>query len=644
MADVIDINSARSAREYAALYVRLGWWVLPLDPGTKKPLGKLVHNGFHDATNDAETATRWWTQHPDAGIGIALKKSGLVAVDIDPRNGGIETIDQLEQIHGAIVSDVLAYTGGGGEHRVFAASLVEGLPGKLGEGVDLKADGYIAVEPTLHPSGHRYAWEASSDPLEGVVPSTLPAWIRDLGRGAHVSTLTSTVSAAPPIDPRRLASALEALQHIASDDRDIWVKVGAAIHNEMPTQEGFSLWDAWSQTSNKYDAQDALRVWRSFHRKGLAGLGLNSVFKMAQETGWKNDGGGGVEHKGLAAAKPQLPILDLQQLEATAQSITWSVKHIIPADSVGVMFGGSGTFKSFLALDYALHVAHGLPWLGKKTKQGTVLFIAAEGGAGLWRRIQAWHAQRNLSPRKIKFYVLPVAVTLATEAVRVVEAAQALNVEPAVVIVDTMSQTFDGEENSANEVSAYLRELGNRFRSLWHCVVLVIHHSGHSATERPRGSSAIRANVDFMLGVFRDEKQMLATVECHKQKDGELFDAVTFTLTSLVLGKDEDGESITSLSAKVVNNAEELLAAVSGEAKAGRGGRNDALMRLVQNGMLEKELRRAFYEVLGDVKDMDAKKVAFYRAKDWAVKAGFIEIGSASGSTERRVIVLKEYT
>ena len=75
---------------------------------------------------------------------------------------------------------------------------------------------------------------------------------------------------------------------------------------------------------------------------------------------------------------------------------------------------------------------------------------------------------------------------------------QALGVQEALsaqqAAVDTLSQTFSGEENSAAEMSTYLRELGLWFRESWRCAVLVIHHSGHVATDRPRGSSAIRAN------------------------------------------------------------------------------------------------------------------------------------------------------
>lgn len=643
MAEITDINAARRPVDFALRYAALGWWVLPLDPGSKKPLGRLVRNGFHDATTEEATIRSWWSAFPEAGVGIALKRSGLVAVDIDPRNGGIETIDQLEARHGAIESDVLAYTGGGGEHRVFAAELVENLPGKLGPGVDLKADGYIAVEPTLHPSGKRYAWEASSDPLDGVIPSTLPSWIRDLGRGVPAPTTLAPQAPAEvhPIDPRRLASCKAALEYIKSDERDTWFMVGMAIHQEMPTQQGYELWCQWSQASPKFDPQDQLRVWRSFRRRSLAErrVDLTMIFATAQRAGWKNDGGVSAAQEDSPAGA-WLPILNISELEQASANVTWAVKHVIPDDSVGVMFGASGTFKSFAALDYALHTVHGMAWLGKKTKKGAVLFIAAEGGAGVWRRVKAWHLQRGLKWQGIEFYVLPMAVMLNTEAKKVVQAAQAVGVLPSAVIVDTMSQTFDGEENSANEVAGYFRELGNQFRALWRCVVLVIHHSGHVATERPRGSSAILANVDFMFGVFRDEKEMIATMTCEKQKDGDRFEPVQFTLGSVQLGHDDDGEAITSLAARHVNSAEALLEAHKAEAAAGRGGREILLVSLAVTGMTEKQLRHAFYEALGAM-DIDTKKKAFYRARDAAMRSGFIDFGSESGSMERQVIVLR---
>ncbi len=316
-----------------------------------------------------------------------------------------------------------------------------------------------------------------------------------------------------------------------------------------------------------------------------------------------------------------LQFLSLAALRQAAGSVSWLVKHAIPADSIGIVFGGSGTFKSFIALDMALHVAHGLRWMGKKTRRGPVVFIAAEGGSGLWRRVEAWHKARNLSWDGIEFYVVPVAVDLGRHANRVVEAAQSVGVTPSLVVVDTLSQTFSGEENSANEIAGYLGALGSGFRAVWRCAVLVIHHSGHSATERPRGSSAIRGNVDFMLGVWRDEKEMLATVSCVKQKDGDEFGDQTFALTSHVLGNDDDGDAVTSLEARHIDDKVELAEVMLQEAKAGRGGRNSLLIGLARDGMDERDLRRDFYAEIGEA-EQDAKKKAFQRAMKWASENG----------------------
>lgn len=329
-----------------------------------------------------------------------------------------------------------------------------------------------------------------------------------------------------------------------------------------------------------------------------------------------------------AGAAPEIPIsvplLTLDQLREQARSVKWLVKHLVPSESVGLLFGASGTFKSFIAIDLALHVAHGLPWLGKKTQQGPVIIIAAEGGTGLWRRIVAWHRERRLQWKDAPVYVVPISVDLGTDAILVREAVSAVGITPVLVVVDTLSQTFTGEENSAQEVAVYLREIGLQFRMCWLCAILVVHHTGHIATERPRGSSALRANVDFMYGVFRDEKEMLATVECVKQKDGEMPDPVSFSMRVCELAKDEDGDPITSLVAAGIGGTQEVLGFMEHEASRGRGGRNHLFLELASNGIEEKKLRAVFYESIDG--DAEAKRMAYWRARKWAIKSGLVEI------------------
>lgn len=333
----------------------------------------------------------------------------------------------------------------------------------------------------------------------------------------------------------------------------------------------------------------------------------------------------------------RIPMLGLSELRKQAQSVPWLIKGIMPSASIGMMFGSSGTFKSFIALDACLHVAHGLPWLGHRTKQGEVLYVAAEGGMGLWPRIAAWHRARRLPWENTPMKVVPMSVDLTQDAWRVVESAQVQGVNPALVVIDTLSQTFGGEENVANEVATYFREIGARFRQLWGCAVLILHHSGHAATERPRGSSAMLSNVDFMYGVFRDEKEMMANVTCLKQKDGELFKDQSFRVSVHELGKDEDGDAITSLVARHLTSFEDVQEAMAAESKAGRGGNNNLLLSLLQNGGKETDLRSAFYaDCSGET--VDARKKAYQRAKAWAVNSGLMDVA------EGYVIALKTGT
>lgn len=632
------------ALAWALAYAALGWFVLPLWPRTKKPHGQLVPNGFHDASRDPATLQRWWAACPDAGIGIALKQSGLVAVDIDPRNGGLFTLEQIEAEHGPLVSDVLAFTGGGGEHRVFASSLDgSSLPGKLGKGIDLKADGYIAVEPTVHPdTGKRYLWEGESDPLHGAIPSTLPSWIRDLAR-APVAAPAAPAAPARPIDQARLAAARLALPFVECESRDSWLRIGMAIHNELPGPDGFELWCQWSSTSSKFDPQDQLRVWRSFKPRGLSGLGLNTVFAMAQSAGWRNTGNVTAISSAIA---PPLPadgiVLDLRQLDARSAATRWAVKALVPEASLGMIFGASGTFKSFIALDYQLHRAWSLHWCGRKTRPGVPVFIAAEGGTGLIRRIKAWHIGRGLDWHQCTMRVVIVPLLLLRQAPALAEAIVSAGVEPADIVVDTLSQTFEGNENAADEIAAYLRALRTHLVERFLCTVTVVHHSGHGATERPRGSSAIQANVDFLLGVFRQgDDSMVSTVECLKLKDGERFKPLDFAMQAHQLGTDEDGEAITSLAASYVDKAaaaKSLLAAADSAA----GGHRGALLSLVPElgSINERELRKAFYALNEDM-SQDARQRAFVRSMKWAIEAGLL---LRSGSEVERAQPVDNYS
>jgi len=178
--------------EAARSYARRGWAVLPLKPRGKEP---LTEHGVKDATTDLDTIEEWWRRWPKANVGIATGAvSGLVVLDIDPRNGGDEELEGLLAQHGGwgVPTDggypetwtVLTgggypetwtvLTGGGGQHYYFA---IDGpVPSRqLAKGVDLKGDGgYVVAPPSVHQSGRKYVPEASTENLS---PAPAPAWL-----------------------------------------------------------------------------------------------------------------------------------------------------------------------------------------------------------------------------------------------------------------------------------------------------------------------------------------------------------------------------------------------------------------------------------------------------------------------------------
>ncbi|MGJ7508697.1 bifunctional DNA primase/polymerase [Variovorax sp. GT1P44] len=616
------INQRQSMKAHALAYARLGWHVLPLVPGGKQPFSRLVPNGFHNATRDPETIEAWWSGEPNAGIGIALKASGLVAVDVDLRHDGFTTLDDLQAVHGKLESDVLQITGDGGWHMVFSSQLVESLPGTLGRGIDLKADGYICAEPSIHPNGKTYEWEASCNPLDGCIPSTLPGWIRDMSR-TPVPAVPVTDSPMAPT-PRWL-DCLAALPAIPANERETWLQVGMAIHNERPDAEGFRAWSDWSATSPKFDAQDQSRVWLSFKRRGLSGTTLNTIFAMAQREGWRNVGTITLLPPAVLSGDEEI-VKTLTQLEARAAAVRWQVKHAIEQNALGMIFGASGTFKSFIALDLCLHIAHGQPWLGKKTRQGKVVYVAAEGGTGLWRRVSAWHKRRGVAFPHESFFVCDRPIVMndpkSVEALRA--SIERVCPGPALVVIDTLSQTFHGNENSNDEIAAFFRSIKLSIMDPLQCGALVVHHSGHSATERPRGASAILANVDYLFGVFRDPTAMLATMECQKQKEGDKLDLMPFMLDIEQLGHDEDNELITSLVATHADTSgDTLLKAVEQRADSHFA----RLVRAVREFADKEIVRKEFYREMGDA-NSDTKRKAFKRALEEAIKTNVIGEGA----------------
>ena len=134
------------------------------------------------ATQDATLVSEFWTATPDAGIGVVCGRgSGIVVLDIDPRNGGDETLAAFIREFGDLPETPEVFTGGGGRHFYFRYPEGTGScrTRVLGPGLELRGDDALVVAPpTVHMSGKRYLWNPKCH-LSNLKPPDAPAWITE---------------------------------------------------------------------------------------------------------------------------------------------------------------------------------------------------------------------------------------------------------------------------------------------------------------------------------------------------------------------------------------------------------------------------------------------------------------------------------
>jgi P4 family phage/plasmid primase-like protien len=158
-------------------------------------------HGIHDATRNRAAIESFWTRWPDANIGIATgHASGIVVIDVDPRNGGLETFEELQAELGPLPETPMVLTGGDGAHLLFDLPPITVRKHTAGPGVDVLDEGCMMVAPpSLHVSGKRYSWEKGLC-LDDIKRASLPrSWLERLNgsRACSSNSAKSTAIAIP---------------------------------------------------------------------------------------------------------------------------------------------------------------------------------------------------------------------------------------------------------------------------------------------------------------------------------------------------------------------------------------------------------------------------------------------------------------
>jgi Bifunctional DNA primase/polymerase, N-terminal len=147
-----------------------GWPVLPC-----KGKVPLTPHGLHDASTDGATIRAWWAKWPDANVGVRTgRESGLVVIDADGEEGHV-TLRAHEREHGKLPRTLSTKTPHDGSHFVFqhpGDREIRNSAGRLGEGLDVRADGgYVVVPPSRGDNGRNYELD------ENAPPAPLPQWL-----------------------------------------------------------------------------------------------------------------------------------------------------------------------------------------------------------------------------------------------------------------------------------------------------------------------------------------------------------------------------------------------------------------------------------------------------------------------------------
>ena len=204
------------------------------------------------------------------------------------------------------------------------------------------------------------------------------------------------------------------------------------------------------------------------------------------------------------------------------------IGDVVVRKSLPVLVGPPGSGKTLIALSMAASIATGFRWMGREVQTGPVLYVAAEGSAGLGARVRAWKAEHGcaLAPN-ILFLCEPASLAEPADVQKLLAEIELLPEPPVLVVIDTLSRCMAGlDENNQADMSRFVAG-ADEIRERTGAAVLIVHHS-NAAGDRERGSTVLRGAADTMI--FAKAEDGVVTVECAKQKDAAPFDKIRLEL------------------------------------------------------------------------------------------------------------------
>ncbi len=550
-----------------ALYAQ-GYIPIPIVKGKKYP---AIKNWTQADTDEIDIAR--WIQQGKGDCGIGILTGNIVAIDIDVRDK--KTADKLikwclQNIGKAPIrfgnkpKALLVYRTDKPLTKISSPMYTNNL--KQNHQIEILGQGQQFVAHGIHPDTNKpYEWKGEVDLLKVkadelclVNDKQLKLLFDEFKKYAKFNNWEQKVqNNKQPLqgeDVKLLPNSGEwmkskcditdedlaiALSFINADDYSRWVSVGMALYHQYDgNSDGLDLWNTWSSKSDKY-SNDCEKKWNSFKATGKHNTTtLGTVLHYAKEAGWKMES--------PSSSISGFSLIPYMEMLNNVGPIDWLIDGLIESDALGQLYGPPGSYKTFIALNIGLCIASGIDWYGHKVKQGPVIYINGEGFNGIARRTEAWRHHNNVEgDLPISFSNTSTILTdenAAEKVMQEIESFTKIYGHPQLIIIDTLARNAGGDENSTQDMSKFIHHLDKYLRVPFGSSILTIHHTGLSNDNRARGSSVIRAAMDFEYQV----KKTSQTVElkCTKMKDAEHPHPLYLAKEPVMWGIDEEENSL----------------------------------------------------------------------------------------------------
>lgn len=549
-------------KDYGETLVELGYRIVPIPPGGKGPKRK----GWPAFAPDAAQVRQWYT-NGSAHDGVGIIAATCPAIDVDVMDEDIaqrmsDAIDalfpgqRLMSRTGKAPKFLVPFRSDSPFRKLSSATYTDG---QHEHKVEILGEGQQWVAYHVHPgTGKPYSWwdGVSSGGILESPRGGLPALTRDDAQcvidafevlaAGMVAAGRWTAKAAPekrnapasagddpfadqPVGKSESEVAQLLKRHINNDaDYDHWFKVLAAVHHELG-DAGRELAYEWSASSAKHDDATFETKWASLGRYQGRMVTLRSLM---------NDTLKSSEHKPRALSDNPFAVHAWGDYKQNYLSTPWIIKGVLPRAEVGILYGQSGSGKTFFVLDMAACVARGEPWRGRKVSSCRVVYVAAEAREGIKKRMDAY--DQHISSEGVRPDIIASAPNLlSTDTQHLIKAIGSAGL----IVLDTMAASHSGDENSAKDMGLFLAACKD-ISVATGAMVLAVHHTGKEESKGMRGSSALFAGADFVMEVFKNEKEHGAVLS--KSRDDVTGTSFGFVLKRVVVGHDDEGDEVTT--------------------------------------------------------------------------------------------------